>query len=161
MAQLNKDFEKLLHNIKIFEPSTFDEQHKIILDIDKHITENTKLLLVDSIVSLYRLELNNENFEEVNRKLATQLAKLSQIARKNKIAVLITTQVYSSLENKGIEIVSRDIARYWSKVLIRLERCGISKRRAIIVKHRHMPEGLEAEFFIEDKGITDKKIRIF
>lgn len=159
--QTAENYEKPIKNLIVFEPTNFGEQHKIIMNLEKNINPDIGLVVVDSLVSLYRLELSNSSAEEVNRKLAMQMAKLAELARKNKISVLITTQVYSSLETKTLEIVSRDIARYWSKILIKLERIGPNKRRATIIKHRSMPEGLEAEFYIDNKGISDKRLRIF
>ena len=50
---------------------------------------------------LYRLELGkSDDVYEVNRELGKQLCCLAEIARKKKILVLITNQVYSNFDEK-------------------------------------------------------------
>jgi DNA repair protein RadB len=78
--------------------------------------------------------------------------------------VLVTNQVYSLFDSDEIELVGRDIPKYSSKCMILLEKLNSGKRRAVLVKHRHMPEGISVEFEITREGmnvVEPKKFGIF
>ena len=148
-----EDLKKILYE----NPTNFKEQIKTI---QKLRNLNVKLIVVDSIVSLYRLEINKENFTEINRDLAKQLAALSLIAKDKKIPVVITNQVYS-VNSDEIELSGRDIVKYWSKCLVELKKIDDNRRLAILRKHRSLPEGRKVEFEITNSGIEKAKFRIF
>jgi len=161
LSQMTKNFEKVSKNIIVIEPKSFEEQDKAIKGLEKML-DNTGLIVLDSLVNLYRLELSGDKIQEVNRKLANQLRILSKISRENDIPVLITNQVYSDFEKNNIELVSRDISKYWSKCLIELIKTGKGKRLAVLRKHRSLPEGREIHFQITESGIEPiKKIGLF
>ena len=145
--QLGGD-DKKAKKIMFIEPHTWEEQHSTVLDLESKITKNVGLIVVDSFVALYRLELDKENFQKINKQLATQYSILSRIARRDKIPALVTNQVYNVGDN--IELTSRTIARYWSKALIELKKLEKENHRiAILRKHRSLPEGQKIEFVIE------------
>ncbi len=124
--------EKTLKNIIMLEPHTWKEQHENVLGLEKIIgEENVSLVVVDSLVALYRLELDHENFALINKQLATQYSVLSSITRKHKMPVIVTNQVYSLGEQ--IELTSRTIAKYWSKALIELRKLERPNHRVAIV----------------------------
>ena len=96
----------------------------------------------------------------VNREMAEQMRVLAEIARKEKIAVLITNQVYKEfLSNEDFKngkepetnIVGGDLFKYWSKCIIELKMSG-GKRKAILLKHRNLPPK-EISFEIRNEGI--------
>jgi len=153
--------DELSKNITFMDPSTWKEQHSQIQKLESKINKNTGLIIIDSFVSLYRLELNEKNFPLINRQLATQYSILSKITRKDKIPVIVTNQVYSVGDN--IELTSRTIARYWSKALIELKKLEKDNHRiAILRKHRSLPEGGKIEFVIEkDKLRAVGKFEVF
>lgn len=163
LSQISGDVNKFSKNIILMEPKTFEEQDKIIKNLEKKTTPDIGLIVLDSLVTLYRLELNQKNFQDVNRKLANQLSILSKISREKNIPVLITNQVYSTFEKNGIELVSRDVSKYWSKCLIELLKFDKGKRVAILRKHRSLEEGKKAEFVITERGIEKpkKKFNLF
>ncbi|MBI5061168.1 MAG: DNA repair and recombination protein RadB [Candidatus Aenigmarchaeota archaeon] len=131
--------EKKLKNIMLIEPHTWQEQCVAIENLDKLMQrESIGLVIVDSFVALYRLELAQENFQQVNRQLAMQYAILSRIARECKIPILVTNQVYS--KGDEVELSSRSIAKYWSKCLIELRKSDRDNHRiAVLRKHRSLP----------------------
>lgn len=151
--------EKRLSDIMMLEVHAWDEQHKAVMKLEKLVEKGgIGLIVIDSLVNLYRLELDRENFQQINRQLATQYSVLSRITRKHKIPVLVTNQVYSRGED--IELTSRMIARYWSKALVELKKTDKENcRLAIVRKHRSMPEGKKIEFEITEKGL--KQVGIF
>ncbi len=153
-----------LKNIILFNPKDFWEQKKVIFqlkDIDN--TKDLGIIVVDSLAPLYRLQLNKEKFQEINTELSKQLFTLSNLARELNIPVLITNQVYTDFDTSEIELVGKDIPKYYSKSLIMLEKTGTNKRKATITKHRFIEEGRSIEFEITYSGIEKnrKKHRIF
>jgi len=121
--------------------------------------EDIDLVVVDSLVSLYRLQANGDNVSEVNQRLSQQLSTLSKIAREENIPILVTNQVYTNFDENDLELVGRDVPRYWSKCLLRLDYEDKNLRKAEVEKHRSLPEGKAQRFKIVDEGLKepDKK----
>lgn len=144
--------EKHLKNIKFIHVYSWSEQHRTLQEIEKLADKTIGLIAVDSMVALYRLELDEKNFPTVNKQLATQYSILSRITRTERIPVIVTNQVYSKGEN--IELTSRTIAKYWSKTLVELRKTEKEGHRlAILRKHRNLPEGRTVEFAITKDGL--------
>ena len=158
------DSEEILKRIIFFRPENWAEQVKIVNQLkDVAEKEKIKFIIVDSLVALYRLEINQENFHNINRQLATQYSQLSKIAREKNIPVLVTNQIYSTGSGKeDIEMTSKTIARYWSKALVELQKTDKPKHRVGIVrKHRSLPEGKRVEFIITKNGLEEPKFKLF
>jgi DNA repair protein RadB len=106
----------------------------------------------DTISALYRVERGDDN-RNLNAELGKQLAWLLEMARTNNIPVIITNQVYADFEDRAkVRMVGGDIITYNSKCLIELSVIGRSKRKAVLRKHRSIPE-IEMEFEIKQEGI--------
>lgn len=155
--QITPDFEKILDSIIFFTPTTFEEQKKCFEKLKA--LDNISLVVIDSIGMLYRIEISRtENIQNVNCDLGLQLSYLSEITRKKNIPILITNQVYSDFENKDkVKMVGGDILRYSSKCLIELQKFHKGKRKAILKKHRSLPEDKEVMFEIIQEGIKEIK----
>ena len=105
---------------------------------------------------LYRLEIGkSDDIYNINRELGQQISYLTEIARKKNIPVLLTNQVYSNFDDKTrLNMVGGDILKYGSKCLIELTLDEVTrKRKAVLKKHRFLPENIEMEFKIEEKGV--------
>jgi len=160
-------YKFLAKNLIVLEPTNFAEQKSHFRQLqDLADAEKPSLIVVDSMVMLYRLQLGSEApIEVTNREMANQLGTLSEIARKRNIPVLVTNQVYSDIKTSEIKMVGGDLLKYWSKCIIKLERIdGI--RRAEIWKHRSIKERAEVFFDISDKGLVEmqkpkKKFSLF
>ncbi len=154
LGQLSDGLDDILDEIILIEPDNFDSQEENVGRLD-NICEKKDigLIILDSLVTLYRLELNNGDIQDVNSRLANQLSTLSNLSRKRETPVLITNQIYSDIENGGVELVSRDIAKYQSKCLIEMKKFERGKRLAILRKHRSRPEGEEAQVVITEEGM--------
>jgi len=167
----NQETEKVLQNILLLKPISFAEQEQDFEILLKHVKKGeVSLIIVDSMVMLYRLELGDaiksgedEKIKEVNRKLAGQLRKLNEIARKDNIPVIVTNQVYSEFVNskdfisqkeRPVSMVGGDLLKYWSKCLIELTN-NKGKKTLILRKHRSLPEK-EIQFEIVNEGIKRK-----
>lgn len=146
--QMHPD-EEALDRLMMYGPTTFEEQKEVFEELPRTVEEhNADLVVVDSLVSLYRLNLNGDTAQDINTELSTQFSTLSKIARTRDIPVIVTNQVYSQFDSDEIVMVGRDIPAYWSKTLLQLEKVRKSRRKAILQKHRSRPEGLETHFII-------------
>ncbi len=169
---LNKNKEetqKVLSNIFILTPTSFKEQEKIFENLLKYLKEQEiSLIVVDSFVMLYRIELADaikteltSEIQKVNKKLAEQLRTLNEISRKHKIPILLTNQVYSLFQKneeeqkeREVSMVGGDLLKYWSKCLIELKKKN-EKRTLILRKHRSLPDK-SIDFEIYDGGIKKR-----
>lgn len=165
------EHEKILENIFLLGPTSFEEQKKCFLKLLNQVKkEHVSLIIIDGMAMLYRLELgdavksgDSENIKEINREIGKQMRALSEIARKQKIPILITNQVYGGFQSeeewkqgkeKEINLVGGDLFKYWSKCIIELKN-NKGKRKAVLLKHRSLPEK-EINFEITQKGIRKR-----
>jgi len=166
------NYKDYLENIILAQLTSFDEQRKFFSNIlNKLKKDHVKLLVVDGVAMLYRLELGdaikskeNYNIKEINREVAFQMRILAEISRKENIPIIITNQVYSEFLSeedlrKGVEkqtnIVGGDLFKYWSKCIIELKN-DHGKRKAILIKHRSLPEK-ELGFEIKNLGVFKRR----
>ena len=158
-SHINQGYRKILDDIIFLRPTNFSEQKKSFEKLREIVGEKVGLIIVDSIAMLYRLELGkSEEVHDVNRELGKQISYLTEIARKKSIPVLITNQVYSDFDDKEkVNIVGGDILKYGSKCLIELQITPDNNRRAILRKHRSIPEQKEIIFRIVEGGILGTK----
>lgn len=173
IKQITEGEKKILDNILLLEPKSFKEQKEIFKNLLKNLKkEHVNLIIVDGMAMLYRLELGDaiknketesENIREVNSEMAGQMRLLAEIARNEKIAIIITNQVYKGFQSEEdwkhgkkpeMNIVGGDLFKYWSKCIIELE-FESGKRKAILLKHRSLPYK-EMGFEIKNKGIFKK-----
>jgi len=164
---VGEDYQNILKNILLVEPSDFNEQKKFFATLSSQLKkEQVSLIIVDGMAMLYRLELGDarisgdENVWEINREVAKQMKLLAEISKNQDIPVIITNQVYSGFQSeedwkKGLEretnIVGGDLFQYWSKCIIELKGTG-NRRKAILLKHRSLPQK-EMGFEIRNEGI--------
>lgn len=150
--------ERALDSIIILKPVDFDEQAKAFKKL-RTIVDPKKigLIVLDSAAMLYRLELGkNRDVYSVNREFGVQLSYLTEIARRHRIPVLVTNQVYADFDEEGqVKIVGGDILRYASKCLIEIRKAAGGNRLVILRKHRSLPEDRQAVFRIVETGIEE------
>ena len=156
VRQITKHYEEMLKRVIFFRPVNFEEQNEIFESLKKLVDEKIGLIVVDSIAMLYRLELGKrDEVYDVNSMLGRQIACLTEIARRWKIPVLVTNQVYSDFENRDrVKMVGGDLLKYGSKCLIELMKFS-NCRGLVLRKHRSLPEGLECKFKIVGKGLEE------
>lgn len=152
--QLDPGFAARLDNFLFFKPTSFLQQKQALENV-RSAANQFGLIIVDSIAMFYRLEASMAaNYSDVNRDLNIQLIHLLQTAREQNIPVLITDQVYANLENRNeVIMVGGDLLKYTSKCVIELKKQG-KFGKAILKKHRSLPEGKSAEFLITANGIS-------
>ena len=149
LLQIFKD-KKKLEKILFFFPFSLKEQEEMV---EKATKIDAGMIIVDSINLFYRLEMEDESL--ATRSLTKQLVTLQIAARKKKIPVIITSQVYSAGDEvKPFAGRSMD---HIAKTIIMIERNGKENgkevRFATVIKHRSIPEGKSINFFITQEGI--------
>ena len=168
LKQLTKNEDgadaQILDRIIFLRPTTFAEQRKAfdrLRDLIK--SDDVGLVIVDTIAMLYRLEMGQaEKVYDVNKDLGRQIGYLTEIARKKSIPVLIANQVYSNFDDRDkVNLVGGDILKYGSKCLIEFQIAPDRKRRALVKKHRSIPENAEAMFEIAPEGFVEVKKKGF
>ncbi len=159
LKQLTPEYEKVLDRVVFLSPTNFEEKKDVFEKLKKIVNDKIKLIIVDTVSMLYRLEMGkNDDIYEVNKELGQQLGWLNEIARKKNIPVLITNQVYANFEQKDkVNIVGGDLLRYGSKCMIELQSGRHGVRKAILRKHRSIAAEKEVEFRIVEKGIEKVK----
>lgn len=154
-----RDFEKVSPNIILMTPTTFKEQGQVIGHLSEYISKKFSLVIVDTVTSLYRVELGDikETFK-LNRELNRQVASLAQIAKTKKVAVLITSQVRSAFSARqvNVEPVATRTLKFWSDVVLTLEHTGQTRvLKAILAKHPRRKRRASCYVTIERVGIRD------
>ncbi len=149
------DYEKRIENLIISKPNSFFEQSEIFNNLEEISNKNdVRLIIVDSISMLYRLEKGEREAYDVNKELARQLSILRKISHDKKIPILLTNQVYADFENSSnIKMVGGDLMKYTSKCIIQL-RTDITGRKLKLVKHRSIPPK-KVNFEITSKNIIE------
>lgn len=150
--------QDVLKNIFLLKPTSFEEQKKAFVELNKRLKDQIDLIIVDGMTILYRLdfadarEKNEDAVQTINSELAKQMKTLAEIARKKEIPVLVTNQIYRWEDED--RMVGGDILKYWGKCLIELVN-DRGRRIAYLRKHRSLPEK-SLDFVIENKGIKKR-----
>jgi DNA repair protein RadB len=153
------DYEEISPLMIIMRPTTFQEQSKAIDQLEKVITKQFGLIVVDTLTSLYRVELDDQKETYIaNRELNRQLAVLTQIAKTCGTAVLVISQVRSVPFGDGVEMkpVATRVLNYWSDVVVDMK--PTSQTRVIKVLRENHPKIRGIGFVyvkIERTGISD------
>jgi len=163
LRQLTPDVEAVLNKITLSEPLDFREQGKAIKDLQG---KNPDLVILDSAVALYRLECAEQEgrvlMPRANKELSRQLSMLSRLARAKGIPVPVTAHTYKNWETGRNEVIGGDSLKYWSKALVFIDKTDkTSERKAILKKHRSLPEGKEVRFVITQDGIKPSGFKLF
>jgi len=169
---VGESYKEILNSIFLLEPTSFEELKKDFSRLLEQVKkEHVSLIVIDGIAMLYRLELGDainlkedDKIKEVNREVAKQMRSLAEIARKQKIPIIITNQVYAGFLSeeewkKGVKkemnLVGGDLFKYWSKCIIELKNSG-GKRKAVLLKHRSLQKK-EFNFEIKNTGVFRKR----
>ncbi len=145
--------KEIAGKIMIFEPMSLEQQHISIKDASKVAGKDLGLVVLDSATSLYRVLLESDDNRAVRRMLSVQMSELQEIARRHRIPVVITNQIYTDIETGTLRPLGGTSMEHICKAIISLEKIGDGRRRARIMKHRSQPEGETAEFSITSRGV--------
>lgn len=157
LAQIcGEDIEQVQKSILFFEPFTLDEQEKAIEKACRLAGGNADvgIVLLDSATVFYRLALSEGDDVRERRMLVQHLHQVLAAARQRAIPVVITNQVYTNIEAGSLEPIGGQMLRHLSKAVLKLEKSGVGRRRATLVKHRSLPEGQSTDFVIRQDGLA-------
>ena len=153
------DFEKISPLMIITRPTTFQEQSRAIDSLEKVITNKFGLIVVDTITSLYRVELDDiEEKYSMNRELNRQLAVLTQIAKTSGLAVLVVSQVRSVPFGETVEMkpVATRVLNYWSDIVLDMRQTGQTRVIKVLREKHPKIKAIGVIYVkIENSGITD------
>jgi len=118
----SEDFKDIAELIILMRPNNFSEQAVVIDRLTDYITKSFRLLVVDTITSIYRAKVaeHPEETFQLNRELNRQIACLAQVAKTQKIAVLLISQVRSVFNEAyiSIEPVGTRVLKFWADTII-------------------------------------------
>ena len=146
-GHLGADAERIL----FFTPYSIGEQEKMVAKTA--LLRDVGLIVIDSINMHYRLHIEDKDSEkEASASLFKQLHHLTGHARKHRIPILVTGQVYGGEDTT--QPFARRVMEHLVKALVRFEKRPDGTRRATILKHRSIEEGRQALFRIGGTGLV-------
>ncbi|MDM7935398.1 MAG: DNA repair and recombination protein RadB [Methanothrix sp.] len=145
--------EQMASRIVVFEPMSLEQQAISIREASRIAGRDLGLIVLDSATSLYRVLLEAEDSRAVRRALSAQLSELQELARRHRIPVVITNQVYTDIDSNLLRPLGGTYLEHLCKAILCLEKVGEGLRRARLVKHRSLPEGTTAEFRLTARGV--------
>jgi DNA repair protein RadB len=146
-----EDAEKIADILYIYEPSDFEQQGIQIAESESLLKKGgIDLFVMDSATALYRTELGQSR--EAQRRLAAQMMYVLGLSRRYAIPVLITNQVYVDSESGEFRPMGGPVLQHLSKAIVRIDRLN-GLRKAVLVKHRSLPDGSSFIFEITQSGI--------
>lgn len=161
LAQIaGHDLNEVAPKITLVQPTMLQEQALAIDRLDEYLTPQVGLVVVDTVTSLYRVEIGEpkEKTFKLNRELGRQLACLAQIAKTRRVAMLITSQVRNVfLEGYvAVEPVATRVLRFWSDTVLNLKPADHRNTlKAVLEKHAHRTCPINCYLSIRENGICD------
>ncbi len=154
-AIAGSDLDRILKRLLLSTPKNLEEQGRAVATAGALAREGQRpvgLLVVDSATFYYRLSLSGSDEDDARQALSLELADLVVTAREANVPVIITNQVWRSLREGTLEPLGGSFLNHAAKTILRFDRLSGARRRAVLVKHRSLPEG-SAEFRITDTGL--------
>jgi RecA/RadA recombinase len=145
----------VLDHILVVRPRALASQKEVFAKIQED-SKGAGLIIVDSMSMLYRMELTSGPIPEAARELASHMALLLEIARDERIPVLVTSQVYSAMDGTDRSVMyGGEFMRYASKCLLEFSyNTDSGVRKVALRKHRSRPESAPRAFRITNAGIA-------
>ena len=116
--------EEMAKRIMVFEPMSLEQQAIAIRESSRIAGRDLGLVILDSATSLYRVLLEAEDSRTIRRTLNLQLSELQEIARRHRIPVIITNQVYTDIESKILRPLGGKGLEHMCKAIMLLEKRG-------------------------------------
>lgn len=151
----------LLERILLFQPEDFEEQTRIVENLENLIGDQRTLIVVDSVTSLYRVDSVSAKEALIhNRELNRQLAYLADLAARYDLSVVLTGQVHSHPAGGfwTTEPVADRTLRHWAKLVLRLRQTKERDVREAMLEKlygRDIEDGPRGFFRIGETGIAD------
>jgi len=148
---VSSDFDLLAPLLSIVSPSSFLEQAELVSQLSRLCPSNVCLLVFDTVVSLYRLELGEfEDNIRLNRLLSRQLGEIAAFAKARKLAVVLVNQVRGDAESPdGFSPVADPIVSFWCTARIRIAKAESMGYREFKIARR---DSTESKVFLAKLG---------
>jgi DNA repair protein RadB len=149
-------FDKISREILFFEAFSLDEQEEHVEKVIRMVMDGEikiALIILDSATVYYRLSLGTNGDLSGRRSLSEQVIKLMALARKNKLCVVLTSQVYTNIENNEFLPLGGHLLSHNAKAILKLSRYKKNLRSFSIMKHRSLMESDEIYFRLTNKGL--------
>lgn len=137
-----------------------EHQYDLLNKVANKLNESPglfKLLIVDSIISLFRVEfVGDRNLLERQQKLGRVLSRLQKLSEEYNIAVLITNQITLDVKNliNPIKSSGGNILSHAAKTRILFTNIDSSRKVAKLCSSPHL-KSTEVTFKITSGGIDD------
>jgi len=156
----SENFENIAQLIILMKPNNFSEQALIVDQLTDYITKNLGLIIIDTITSLYSAEIaeSPEKTFELNRELNRQIAYLAQIAKTQRVALLITSQVRSVFNEAyvSVEPVATRVLKFWADTIIAVKPTESPRIiKAVLEKNPKGTKSLTCYLKIGEAGIHE------
>lgn len=155
------DWQMLGQYLLLFVPETFTEQASLIGNLENYLTSKTRLVILDTVTSLYRVAFSpTQKSFLLNRELNRQLACLSEIAIRYDLAVLAASQVHTGFSERvtRVEPVARRTLYHWAKTILVMKSSGRSRIKYV---HLERHNAFETKVTSCILTITDKGLEGF
>jgi len=164
LISLSKGSEEVLDRITIIKPMNFNDLYNIIFNLEflilKKLENNEdklKLIIIDSITNLYRLELNQENKEKnysLNYKLHQILANLTYLNEIYSIEILIVNELSrKNYNDQFIEVQSGGKAmEFWVNFNLKITKTKTLNQRKFIFNNITENRSYEFTLNLREEG---------
>ncbi len=145
----------VLKNLLFFQVHDFDEQTRSVENAVRLVESNSEvgMIIIDSMTMYYRLGARDD-LHNVRKSLIIQTERLLNASRKMDVPIILTSQVYTAIDTGTFEFLGGHVLHHNAKTIIRLDKAGPNRRRAVVMKHRSIPEGRSATFNIGGSGLV-------
>jgi DNA repair protein RadB len=154
-AIAGNELERILKRFLLSTPKNLEEQGRAVSTACALAREGKRpvgLIVVDSATFYYRLSLSGTDEDDARQALSLELADLVVTALQAAVPVVITNQVWRSLREGTLEPLGGSFLNHAAKTIVRFDRLPGARRRAVLMKHRALPEG-GADFRITNTGL--------
>ena len=146
-----------LRQFLLTSPKNFREQSETLEEMEKYVAPETSLIVIDTITSLYRMEIGapSRTFR-MNKDLNRQLAHLSKMSKEKDLVVILTSQVHFAFKRGIIEPPASRILNYWSDLIMQLKQApGMGMREALLKKYCGKFANKVCSYKLTEFGISD------
>jgi RecA/RadA recombinase len=153
-------FDDIADKILLIKPLDFKEQTAVMDRITDYVTHNFGLIIIDTMNSLYGAKFaeapNKAKAFSVNRELNRQMAILAQIAKIQKIPIIITSQVRSMFSDPygNVKPLANRVLTFWADNIISLKPTEIKLIKATVEKKHAKMVHLTCYVQIGERGIS-------
>ena len=164
IVNLSKGSEEILNRIIVLKPIDFEDLNNIVFNLEFLILKDSdnkgdqlKLIIIDSITELYRLELNKDKKEKnynLNYQLNQILANLTYLNKTYDIELLIVNELSRiTQDNQTIEVQSGGkVMEFWVNYNLKITKTKKLNQRKFILKKKSKNHIIEFNSILREYG---------